>query len=111
MPLMKAIQVKSAGSDLELVNIEIPVPKENEVLIKVQACGICHGDAITKEGHYPNIQYPRIPGHEVIGIIDKQGPGVDVWQAGQRVGVGWYGGPCLKCDHAGKRTLPAAKIS
>ena len=103
MPLMKAIQVKSAGSDLELVNIEIPVPKENEVLIKVQACGICHGDAITKEGHYPNIQYPRIPGHEVIGIIDKQGPGVDVWQAGQRVGVGWYGGPCLKCDPCRKK--------
>ncbi len=103
MALMKAVQVKSPGADFELVQLEIPVPKENEVLIKVEACGICHGDAVVKEGHYPGIQYPRIPGHEVIGIIDKLGPGVSVWQTGQRVGVGWYGGPCLKCGPCRKK--------
>ncbi len=103
MALMKAIQVKSPGADFELVRMEIPVPKEDEVLIKVQACGICHGDAIVKEGHYPGVKYPRIPGHEVIGIIEGLGPGVSVWQAGQRVGVGWYGGPCLKCDSCRKK--------
>ncbi len=103
MAKMKAIQVKSPGANFELVQMEIPVPKENEVLIKVEACGICHGDAVVKEGHYPGIQYPRVPGHEVIGIIDKLGPGVSVWQTGQRVGVGWYGGPCMKCDSCRKK--------
>jgi alcohol dehydrogenase, propanol-preferring len=68
MALMKAVQVNSPGSDFELVHREIPSPKENEVLIKVEACGVCHGDAIVKEGHFPGLQYPRIAGHEVVGI-------------------------------------------
>jgi len=97
MPLMKAAQLKAPGADFEIVQIDIPTPKENEVLIKVEACGICRGDAIVKDGHFPGLSYPRIPGHEVVGIIDKIGPGVSVWQTGQRVGIGWYGGPCLKC--------------
>ena len=95
---MKAMQISKPGGDFELVQKEIPLPKENEVRLKVQACGICHGDAVVKEGHFPGIKYPRIPGHEVVGIVDKLGSHVSRWQAGQRVGVGWFGGPCLKCE-------------
>lgn len=98
MPLMRAMQVKSAGGDFELVKKEIPEPKETEVLIKVEACGVCHGDAVVKEGYFPGIQYPRVPGHEVVGRITKLGSKVPGWKVAQRVGVGWYGGPCLKCD-------------
>ena len=98
MALMRAVQVPAPGADFELVSKEIPEPRKNEVLIKVEACGICHGDAIVKDGRYPDIQYPRIPGHEVVGTIDKAGPGVLSWKPGQRVGVGWFGGYCLKCD-------------
>jgi propanol-preferring alcohol dehydrogenase len=98
MPFMKAIQVGSPGGDFELIRKEIPEPAANEVRIKVEACGICHGDAMVKEGHAPGIRYPRIPGHEVVGIVDRPGADVDYWKAGQRVGVGWYGGPCLKCE-------------
>ena len=98
MPLMKAVQISKPGGDFELVQREIPEPKAGEVLIKVEACGICHGDAIVKEGHFPGLQYPRIPGHEVIGTIAKLGSGVDNWQPGQRVGVGWHGGHCFKCS-------------
>ena len=81
-----------------MVQKAIPEPRKNEVRIKVQACGVCHGEAVVKEGHFPGIQYPRVPGHEVVGIVDKQGPDISNWQVGQRVGVGWYGGPCMKCD-------------
>ncbi len=98
MSLMRAVQVSAPGADFELIRKEIPEPKENEVRIKVQACGICHGDAVVKEGHFPGIKYPRVPGHEVVGTIDKLGPNVSFWEIGQRVGVGWYGGPCLKCE-------------
>lgn len=98
MPTMRAIQISSAGADFELVNKEIPEPKDGEVLIKVEACGICHGDAITKDGRYPGIVYPQVPGHEVVGRINKLGPDVAGWEIDQRVGVGWYGGPCLQCD-------------
>src|SRR5271157_394641 len=98
MSTMKAIQVKSAGADFELVNKEIPEPQDGEVLIKVEACGICHGDAITKEGRYRGISYPRVPGHEVVRRISKLGSNVAFWKVDQRVGVGWYGGPCLKCE-------------
>ena len=94
---MKAIQVKSPGGDFELVQKEIPKPNDQEVLIKVQACGICHGDAVAKEGHMPGVKYPIIPGHEVVGIIDKIGSQVEQWEVGQRVGVGWHGGHCFKC--------------
>jgi alcohol dehydrogenase, propanol-preferring len=98
MSTMKAIQVRVAGAEFELVNKEIPEPQDGEVLIKVEACGICHGDAITKEGRYRGISYPRVPGHEVVGRISTLGSNVSFWKVDQRVGVGWYGGPCLKCE-------------
>ena len=97
MPKMKAIQVSAPDADFKLVNIDIPVPKQNEVLIKVQACGICHGDLLIKEGHFPGLTYPRIPGHEVVGTIEKLGPQTKYWMVGQRVGIGWHGGHCGFC--------------
>ncbi len=97
MATMRAMQVKSPGGDFELVHREIPEPKRDEVLIKVQACGVCHGEAVIKWGHFPGLTYPRIPGHEVIGTIDKVGPGIHDWKPGARVGVGWHGGHCFKC--------------
>jgi len=95
---MRAVQISKPGSDFELIQKEIPEPNENEVRIKVQACGVCHGEAIVKEGYFPDIKYPRVPGHEVAGTIDKLGSNVSFWEIGQRVGVGWYGGPCLTCE-------------
>jgi len=97
MPVMKAIQIGAPGADFALVNREVPEPKAGEVLIKVQACGVCRGEAVIKGGHFPGLTYPRIPGHEVIGIIAKLGRDVDNWRIGQRVGVGWHGGHCFKC--------------
>ncbi len=94
---MKAVQISKPGGDFELVQREIPKPRDGEVLIKVEACGICRGDAIVKEGHFPGIQYPRIPGHEVIGFITQLGSQDDNWRIGQRVGIGWHGGHCFKC--------------
>jgi len=98
MSKMKAVQIKSRGADLELVEMEIPVPGDYEVLIKVEACGICHGDAIVKSGFYPGITYPRTPGHEVVGVIMQTGSKAANWQKGQRVGVGWHGGHCMQCS-------------
>jgi propanol-preferring alcohol dehydrogenase len=97
MATMRAIQISKPGGDFELRSIEIPVPLENEVLIKVEACGVCHGEAVIKEGHFPGLSYPRIPGHEVIGRIERTGSAVDKWKSGDRVGVGWHGGHCFKC--------------
>ena len=77
---------------------QIPDPTPGSVRIKVQACGICHSDVLTKEGLFPGIHYPRVPGHEVAGIIDAAGAGVERWKPGQRVGVGWFGGSCGYCD-------------
>lgn len=98
MKLMRAIQIKAPNADFELVQIEIPEPKETEVLIKVEVCGICHGDSLAKEGRMPGIKYPIIPGHEVVGIIERTGSLVTQWLAGQRVGVGWHVGHCFKCS-------------
>jgi D-arabinose 1-dehydrogenase-like Zn-dependent alcohol dehydrogenase len=111
MQLMKAIQVSSPGADFELIQKEIPKPGNNEVLIKVEACGVCHGDAITKEGHFPGIRYPIIPGHEVVGIVDKAGPMVTHWKAGQRIGVGWHGGHCNQCNSCRKGDFGACEKS
>src|SRR6266700_6877261 len=97
---MKVAQVSNPGADFQIVEREIPEPGPGHVRIKVQACGICHSDALTKEGAWPGIQYPRVPGHEVAGIIDEVGAGVTTWKKGQRVGVGWHGGhdgTCLQC--------------
>lgn len=95
---MKAAQVSRAGGDFELVERDIPQPGRGEVRIKVQACGICHSDAFTKQGLYPGITYPRVPGHEVVGVLDVLGEGVSGWTPGQRVGVGWHGGHCFTCE-------------
>lgn len=93
---MKAVQVMQAKGPLEVVERDVPEPGPGQVLIAVDACGVCHSDAITKEGWMP-VQYPRVPGHEVVGRIDKVGPGVTAWKAGQHVGVGWHGGHCGQC--------------
>ncbi len=98
MPKMRAVQVRTPREPFELVEREIPEPGRGQVRIKVQACGICHSDSLTKEGHWPGIDYPRIPGHEVAGVIDAIGVGVNGWNTGQRVGVGWHGGHCGYCD-------------
>lgn len=95
---MKAVQVPKAGADFKIVEIDKPTPKDNEVLIKVEACGICHSDNIVKEGGFPGLEYPRIPGHEVVGIIENVGKDVKNWKKGQRVGVGWHGGHCFTCE-------------
>ncbi len=98
MATMKAAQISKAGGDFELVEKPIPEPRENQVLIKVEACGICHSDAFVKEGVFPGIQYPRVPGHEVVGKIIKTGKNVEGWKEGERVGVGWHGGHCFHCE-------------
>src|SRR5215469_15508293 len=98
MPKMRAVQVPNAGGPWELVEREIPAPRPGWVRIKVEACGICHSDSLVKEGHWPEIAYPRVPGHEVAGVIDAIGADVAEWQVGQRVGVGWYAGHCGHCE-------------
>jgi D-arabinose 1-dehydrogenase-like Zn-dependent alcohol dehydrogenase len=95
---MKAVQVSNAGGDWELVERDVPEPGLRQVRVKIEACGICHSDMMVKEGHFPGLQYPRIPGHEIAGRIDALGPEVTEWKAGQRVGVGWHGGHCFKCE-------------
>ncbi|HTV62891.1 MAG TPA: alcohol dehydrogenase [Verrucomicrobiae bacterium] len=98
MPKMRAAQITRPGGVFELVERPIPEPSAGQVRVKVQACGICHSDSLVKEGQWPGIQYPRVPGHEVIGVVDAAGPGVTQWKPGQRVGVGWHGGHCGMCD-------------
>lgn len=98
MTKMRAVQLTKAGGPLELVEREIPAPGAGKVRIKVQACGVCHSDSLTKEGRWPGLQYPRVPGHEVVGVVDALGAGVAGWTVGQRVGVGWHGGHCGRCD-------------
>jgi D-arabinose 1-dehydrogenase-like Zn-dependent alcohol dehydrogenase len=95
---MKKVTVSSAGGRFALKDEPIPEPGSGHVRVKVQACGICHSDVLTKEGILPGIVYPRAPGHEIAGIIDALGSGTDPWRIGDRVGVGWYGGSCGKCE-------------
>jgi D-arabinose 1-dehydrogenase-like Zn-dependent alcohol dehydrogenase len=111
MKLMKAIQISAPGAHFELVQLEIPEPSNNEVRIKVEACGICHGDSIAKEGHFVGIKYPIIPGHEVVGIVEKIGDLVTTWKVGQRVGVGWHGGHCYTCSACLKGDFGACEKS
>ena len=99
MPKMKAVQVPKAGGDFEIVDRDIPQPGPGQVRIKVQACGVCHSDVVTKEGGWPGLTYPRVPGHEIAGVIDEVGPGVTAWKKGQRVGVGWHGGQDGTCPN------------
>src|SRR6202140_73467 len=110
---MKAAQIPKAGADFEIVEREIPKPGAGEVRIKVQACGVCHSDQFTKEGTWPGIQYPRVPGHEVVGLIDELGAGVTEWKKGQRAGVGWHGGhdgTCLACRRGDFRNCRNLKV-
>ena len=100
MAKMKAAQLPKAGADFQIVERDIPEPGPGHVRIRVQACGVCHSDALAKEGSWPGLAYPRVPGHEVAGVIDQAGAGVTQWEKGQRVGVGWHGGQdgtCLAC--------------
>jgi D-arabinose 1-dehydrogenase-like Zn-dependent alcohol dehydrogenase len=99
MAVMRVAQVPRPKGPFEIVERQIPEPGAGTVRIKVHACGICHSDSVTREGLFPGIQYPRVPGHEVAGVIDAAGPGVAGWGPGQRVGVGWNGGYCGYCEH------------
>jgi D-arabinose 1-dehydrogenase-like Zn-dependent alcohol dehydrogenase len=95
---MTVAQISKAGGDFELVERDIPEPSAGQVRIKVEACGICHSDAIVKDGFWPGLQYPRVPGHEIAGRVDAPGAGVTNWKQGDRVGVGWHGGHDFVCD-------------
>ena len=95
---MKLAQIRKPGGDWELVERDIPEPGPRQVRVKVEACGICHSDVLVKEGLWPGLQYPRVPGHEIAGRIDAIGSGATVWKPGQRVGVGWHGGHCFTCE-------------
>src|SRR5262245_31661083 len=97
MAKMRAVQVSQPNGPLELVERDIPEPSAGAVRIKVETCGICHSDAFTKEGTFPGLQYPRVPGHEIAGVLDALGGGVAGWTTGQRVAVGWHGGHCGFC--------------
>lgn len=110
---MKAAQISKPGEGFQLVEYEIPEPGAGQVRIKVQACGVCHSDELTVEGSWPGIQYPRVPGHEVVGILDEVGAGVSEWKRGQRVGVGWHGGhdnTCPECRRGDFRNCRNVKI-
>jgi D-arabinose 1-dehydrogenase-like Zn-dependent alcohol dehydrogenase len=109
--MMRVVQVPRAQGPFELVEREIPQPGPGSVRIKVQACGICHSDSLTKEGSWPGIQYPRVPGHEIAGIIDAIGDGVVPWKTGQRVGVGWHGGHCGYCDSCRRGDFVTCQIA
>jgi D-arabinose 1-dehydrogenase-like Zn-dependent alcohol dehydrogenase len=111
---MKVAQVPRPGADFQIVERGIPEPGARQVRIKVQACGVCHSDVLTKEGAWPGIEYPRVPGHEVAGIIDEVGGGVSEWKKGQRVGVGWHGGQdgtCRECRRGDFRNCRNLKIA
>jgi D-arabinose 1-dehydrogenase-like Zn-dependent alcohol dehydrogenase len=114
---MKVAQISKPGAGFEVVERNVPTPGAGQVRIKVQACGVCHSDVLTVEGAWPGIQYPRVPGHEVAGVIDAVGADVSVWKKGQRVGVGWHGGQdntcpeCRRGDFRNCRNLKIAGIS
>lgn len=111
---MKVAVIPKPGADFEIVEREVPKPGAGQVRIKVQACGVCHSDSLTKEGLWPGIQYPRVPGHEVAGVVDELGEGVSGWTKGQRAGVGWHGGhdgTCLQCRRGDFGNCQNMKIS
>ena len=98
MPKMQSVQIAKSGANFEVVERAVPEPAGNQVRIKVEACGVCHSDQLVKDGLWPGIAFPRVPGHEVVGRIDAVGSGVSAWKPGERVGVGWHGGHCFECD-------------
>jgi D-arabinose 1-dehydrogenase-like Zn-dependent alcohol dehydrogenase len=110
---MMTAQISQPGAGFQIVEREVPDPGAGQVRVKVQACGVCHSDVLTVEGSWPGIQYPRIPGHEVVGIIDQVGTGVAAWKSGQRAGVGWHGGhdnTCRECQRGDFRNCRNLKI-
>lgn len=110
---MKVAQIPKPGADFQIVEREIPKPGAGQVRVKVQACGVCHSDVFTKEGQWPGIQYPRVPGHEVVGTIDEIAADVTWWKVGQRIGVGWHGGhdgTCLSCRRGDFRNCQNLKV-
>src|SRR5438046_6307788 len=108
---MKAAQMSKPGVDWELIERDIPDPSTGEVHVKVEAGGVCHSDSLVKEGLWPGLQYPRVPGHEVIGVVDLLGERVKPWKIGQRVGVGWHGGNCGYCDHVRRGEFFACEVA
>ena len=108
---MKAryVQVEKAGAPLKLVTREVPEPGAGELRVRVEACGVCHSDSITVAGLFPSISYPRVPGHEIVGRVDSVGEDVPQWKAGQRVGIGWYGGHCGRCEPCRRGDLVACQ--
>jgi alcohol dehydrogenase len=111
MAKMRAVQVPRAGGSFEIVERDIPEAQSGMVRVKVQACGICHSDEVTKHGLFPGIEYPRVPGHEVVGVIDAVGPNVPQWKVGDRVGVGWNGGYCGYCNSCRRGDFFACETS
>src|SRR6516165_7439770 len=95
---MRAAQIPIAKGPIELVERPIPQPGPSQVRVKIQACGLCFSDHLAKDGMWPGVRYPRVPGHEVAGVVDALGDGVKMWKVGQRVGVGWVGGHCTVCN-------------
>ena len=108
---MRVVQVPQAKGAFEIVERDIPEPQAGWVRVKVEACGICHSDSVVKEGLFPGIQYPRVPGHEVIGVVDAVGSGVGQWKTGQRVGIGWHGGNCGYCDNCRRGEFFACQVN
>jgi D-arabinose 1-dehydrogenase-like Zn-dependent alcohol dehydrogenase len=111
MSSMRSVRATRAKGPLELVEVPIPQPGPGSVRIKVEACGICHSDSVTKEGIWPGVQFPRAPGHEVAGVVDAIGAGVTGWIPGQRVGVGWHGGHCGYCDSCRRGDFVTCQIA
>ncbi|HEY1811827.1 MAG TPA: alcohol dehydrogenase [Kofleriaceae bacterium] len=114
---MMAARVAKPGAELEIVELDVPDPGAGQARIRIQACGVCHSDVLTKDGSWPGIRYPRVPGHEIAGVIDAVGAGVTDWKPGQRVGVGWHGGQdntcrwCRRGDFRNCRNLKIPGIS
>jgi len=96
---MIAMTVPRPGAKFERIERDVPSPGTDELLIRVHACGVCHSDALVVEGHWPGLQYPRIPGHEIVGAVEAVGSNVRGWSVGDRAGVGWFGGACGHCAH------------
>jgi D-arabinose 1-dehydrogenase-like Zn-dependent alcohol dehydrogenase len=109
MAKMRAMVVQKVGGPLQAEERDIPVPGPQEIRIRVEACGVCHSDSVTVQGLMPGIRYPRVPGHEVIGVIDALGAAVQGWSVGARAGVGWFGGACGYCSRCRRDTAFACE--
>jgi D-arabinose 1-dehydrogenase-like Zn-dependent alcohol dehydrogenase len=108
MPKMRVVQVARKDGPFEMVERDLPQPGPGEVRVKVQACGVCHSDSIARQGLLPTVPHPIVPGHEIAGVIDEVGRGVIGWSVGTRVGIGWFGGHCGRCERAAAAILSIA---